>query len=103
MRDKIVAVKVVHHPVLNVVFADGLAGDFDVGKDIERFEMFAQLKDKDFFSSVSFDHHGYRLGWRLDEVGNEIDYGSDTIRTEIETAKVIEMAEQHRAKIQAAE
>jgi Protein of unknown function (DUF2442) len=103
MRDKIVAVQVVHYPVLNVVFADGLTGDFDVGKDIERFEMFAPLKDKDLFSSVSFDHHGYRLGWRLDEVGNEIDYGSDTIRTEIETAKVIEMAKHYRSKTHAAE
>jgi Protein of unknown function (DUF2442) len=103
MRDKIAAVKVVQYPVLNVVFADGMSGNFDVGKDIARFEMFAPLKEKVFFSKVSVDHDGYRLGWRLDEVGNEIDYGSDTIRSEIETAKVIEMAEQYRAKIQAAE
>jgi Protein of unknown function (DUF2442) len=103
MRDQIVAVKVVHYPVLNVTFADGLAGNYDVGKDIEKFEMFAPLKDKGFFSKVSFDHNGYRLGWRLDEIGNELDYGSDTIRCEVETAKVIELAEQYRAKIQAAE
>jgi Protein of unknown function (DUF2442) len=103
MRDQIVTVKVVQYPVLNVVFADGMSGNYDVGKDIARFEMFAPLKDKVFFSKVSVDHDGYRLGWRLDEIGNEIDYGSDTIRNEVETAKVIELAELYRAKTQAAE
>jgi Protein of unknown function (DUF2442) len=103
MRDRIVSVKVVQHPVLNVVFADGLTGNFDVGNDIARFEMFAPLKDKEFFSKVSVEEDGYRIGWRLDEIGNEIDYGSDTIRSEVETAKVIELAQQYQAKIQAAE
>jgi hypothetical protein len=103
MREQITSVQVKHYPVLEVRFADGLSGEFDVGPDIAKLEMFAPLKDEAFFRQVSREENGWRIGWRLDDLGNEIDYGSDTIRNEIERNKVIELALAYRAKKHAAE
>ncbi len=92
-----------HYPVLRLEFRDGLVGDLDLTDTIARGKMFEPLKDKDFFSNVKLAPDGYSFGWRLDEIGNELDFSADGAHIDIETAKVIEMAELYRARIQAAE
>jgi Protein of unknown function (DUF2442) len=103
MRNRITDVKVGRYPVLVVTFADGFSGSFDVGPDIATLESFAPLKDLKLFSTVAAGDGGYRLGWRLDALGNEIDYSSETIRNDIETNAVKRLAEEYRKKLQAAE
>jgi hypothetical protein len=103
MRNRIENVRVEKYPLLHVTFADGFSGDFDVGPDIASLELFAPLKDEELFSTVTTGGDGYRLGWRLDAQGNEIDYASETIRNEIETDAVKQLAETYGMTLHAAE
>jgi Protein of unknown function (DUF2442) len=92
-----------HYPVLTLEFRDGLVGDLDLTDTIARGKMFEPLKDEKFFSGVKMAPDGYSFGWRLDETGNELDFSAEGAHIDIETTKVIALAEQYRAKIQAAE
>ena len=103
MRNQVTEVKPGPPRVLRVSFADGFEGTFDVAPDIARFEMFAPLADDKLFAKVAIGGGGYRVGWLLDDFGNEIDYSSETVRNELETAAVRSLAKDHRARLEAAE
>ena len=103
MRNLLSSVTVKSYPVLHLVFKDGFSGDLDLADTITRGPMFEPLKDKDFFSKVAMDKRGFSFGWRLDDMGNEIDFSAEGARIDLETEFVKKLAEQHRTKIQAAE
>ena len=103
MTHHLKSVTLKHYPVLKLEFRDGLVGDLDLTDTIARGKMFEPLKDEEFFSGVKMAPDGYSFGWRLDEIGNELDFSAEGAHIDIETAKVIEMAERYRAKMQAAE
>ena len=103
MNHKIVTAAVTSYPIIFVAFDDGLNGNIDLSREIENFLMFEPLKDKILFSTVAVDKHGDRIGWKLADVGNEIDLCADAIRIDFETIAVKKMAAEYRAKLQAAE
>lgn len=103
MRNLLSSVTTTIYPVLHLVFKDGFSADLDLTDTIARGPLFEPLKNLDFFSKVKFDNHGYSFGWRLDEVGHEIDFSAEGARIDLETAFVKKLAEVHRAKLQAAE
>lgn len=91
------------YPVLHLEFKDGFSGDLDFAETIARGNIFEPLKDRDFFASVKLAPDGYSFGWRLDDVGNELDFSAGGARTDLETAQVKQAALDYQAKIQAAE
>ena len=103
MTHRLKSVTLKQYPVLQLEFKDGLVGDLDLTDTIARGRMFEPLKDEDFFSGVKMAPDGYSFGWRLDEIGDELDFSAEGAHIDIETAKVIEMAELYRVKMQAAE
>jgi Protein of unknown function (DUF2442) len=103
MRHKLTHVAVKVYPVLTVTFDDGISGDIDLSEDIANRPIFAELKDRQFFEAVEVDKQGYCLGWRLDDVGNEIDLSADGLRNDVETAIVKQWATEYRASKQAAQ
>lgn len=100
---RIISVTVRKYPVLHAAFDDGFEGDIDLTKDIATAPMFAVLRDRDLFAKVSLGDSGYRVGWKLDELGREIDFSSDGLRAMIETSLVQQAAARHRASRHAAE
>ncbi|MCX5494331.1 DUF2442 domain-containing protein [Kaistia dalseonensis] len=100
---RIVSVEPVRYPVLNVTFDDGLAGELDLTGDIDNGTLFEPLKDRSFFDKVSIGENGRAVGWNLDHVGHEIDLGADSIRIDLETRIVHELAERFRSQRTAAE
>ncbi len=103
MRHKLTHVTVPTYPVLSITFDDGLTGEIDLGQDIATKPIFADLKEPSFFKQVAIDKYGTSLGWRLDDLGNEIDLSADGLRNDIETAIVKKWAAEYRASRQAAE
>jgi len=103
MRNLLSSVNVKSYPVLHLVFKDGFSGDYDLTEIIPKGSLFDPLKDRDFFSKVAMDKRGFSFGWRLDEIGNEIDFSAEGARIDLETEFVRKLAKEHRAKIQAAE
>jgi hypothetical protein len=103
MRHLLTKVAVKNYPVLSVEFDDGIAGDIDMSNDIATKPIFAELQDPVFFGSVSIGRDGSCLGWKLDDLGNEIDLSADGLRTDIEVQIVRERAARYRASRQAAE
>jgi hypothetical protein len=103
MNYRIKSVEVVRYPVLRVTFDDGLSGEYDLSDLIARGPVFAPLKDKAFFNTVSVGEHGHTFGWNLEDVGHEIDFCPDATRIRIETQKVEELAERYRQARAAAE
>ena len=100
---RVTTVEAVRYPVLRVVFDDGFAGEIDLSDSIAEGEIFAPLKDPDYFRQVAIAQGGRSFGWNLDEVGEEIDLCADSARIDIETKMVSEMAERHRNRRTAAE
>ena len=103
MKYRIKDVEVLDYPVLRVTFDDGLSGEYDLSDLIAHGPAFARLKDEAYFNTVSVGEHGHTFGWSLDDLGNEIDFCPDATRILIETQKVEELAERHRASRSAAE
>ena len=103
MRHQLTKVIVDHYPVLIVEFDDGIAGKVDMTNDIANKPMFVELRNPALFNKVSIGRNGDCLGWKLDEVGNEIDLSADGLRNAIEIQLVKTRAAQHRASRQAAE
>jgi Protein of unknown function (DUF2442) len=103
MRHQLTKVSVNTYPVLSVEFDDGIAGDVDMSEDIATKPMFAELQVPAFFGSVSIGRDGSCLGWKLDDLGNEIDLSADGLRNDIEVQIVRARAARYRASSQAAE
>ncbi len=99
-RYQVIEVAVPEYPILRLTFKDGVTGDLDLSKDIARGPLFAPLKDEAIFREVAIAEDGRSFGWRLDEVGSEIDYGADAARADVETALVKKRAECYRARMQ---
>jgi hypothetical protein len=102
-RYAVKSVEAVRYPVLRIVFEDGLAGELDLSEAIATGEMFAPLKDPEYFKRVTVADGGYSFGWNLDAVGDEIDFCADSARIDIETKIVETTAERHRNRQTAAE
>ncbi|MGA8612550.1 MAG: DUF2442 domain-containing protein [Xanthobacteraceae bacterium] len=103
MNYRIKSVEVVRYPVVRVTFDDGLSGEYDLSDLIAKGLVFAPLKDKDYFNTVSVGEHGHTFGWNLNDLGHEIDFCPDATRIRIETQKVEELAERYRLSRSAAE
>lgn len=97
------AVNVSSYPVLSLEFTDGFVGELDLADKIEIGPMFAPLKDREFFNRVTLSDGGRVFGWRLDELGNEIDFAADAARVDIETAMAMKAASNYRSHRTAAE
>lgn len=95
-RIRIVAVEVPRCPVVRLTFDDGLAGEIDLEDDLVRGPFFEQLRDEAFFGGVAIANEGRSFGWRLGEVGREIDFGADAARSDVETGLVEARAERYR-------
>jgi Protein of unknown function (DUF2442) len=100
---RVTSVSTRRYPVLHVVFDDGFEGDLDLTEDIAAAPIFAALRDKSLFGKVALSDDGYRVGWKLDELGREIDFSSDGLRAMIETSLVRQAAARHRTSRHAAE
>jgi hypothetical protein len=103
MNYRIKTVEVVRYPVLRITFDDGLSGEYDLSKIIDKGPVFAQLKDEAYFNTVAVGDHGHTFGWNLDNIGHEIDFCPDATRIYIETQKVEELAHRYRLSRSAAE
>ena len=103
MRHNITKVTVKNYPVLSIEFDDGIQGEVDMSNDIISKPIFADLRDPVFFSKVAIGRNGDCLGWKLDDIGNEIDLSADGLRNDIEIQIVRSRAARHRATRHAAE
>lgn len=103
MNYRIRNVEVVRYPVLRVTFDDGISGEYDLSDLIAKGPVFAPLKDKAYFNTVSVGEDGHTFGWNLDDLGHEIDFCPDATRIRIETQKIEELAERYRLSRSAAE
>jgi hypothetical protein len=103
MNYRIKSVEVVRYPVLRVTFDDGLSGEYDLADLIADGPAFAPLKDKAYFNTVAVGDEGHTFGWKLDDLGHEIDFCPDSTRIRIETQKVEELAKRYRSSRSAAE
>jgi Protein of unknown function (DUF2442) len=97
------SVGVKKYPVLSLTFSDGFNGEIDLSDSIKNGSMFAPLKDREFFNTVKVTDGGRVFGWRLDDLGNEIDFVAEAARIDIETSMVIASAANFRAHRTAAE
>jgi hypothetical protein len=98
-RYRITKIEVPSYPVVRLTFDDGLSGDLDMSRDIERGPYFEPLKDEVYFRTVAVADDGRSFGWRLDQTFSEIDFSADGARADIETALVRARAEEYRRKL----
>lgn len=89
---RVTHLKVVRFPVIEVTFDDGFRGEVDFTDIISRGNALAPLRDPAYFSKVAIDELGHRIGWRLDDMGNELDFGADSLRRNAEDHAVAELA-----------
>jgi hypothetical protein len=94
-------VTVVRYPVLRVTFEDGFSGEYDMTSLVARGKVFEPLNDPAYFATVAVGEYGHTFGWRLDEIGREIDFCPDSSRMTIEAAMVKKSVADHRKKLKA--
>ncbi len=97
-RYTIASIEAVRHPVLRIIFEDGVVGEIDLSEEIAKGRMLKPLGDPEYFKTVALHNDGRAYGWNLDEVGHEIDFCADSARAEIETRIVSELAEEWRTQ-----
>lgn len=100
---RIATVDVVRHPVVRVRYDDGFEEEMDFSEHIEAGHLFASLADPAFFTTVEVSPSGRCFGWRLSEVGREIDLCADGVRFDLEEQRVRRMADTYRQRRSAAE
>jgi hypothetical protein len=72
------------HGVLKIVWFDGFEAVVDLRPVIARGGMFEFLrKSPDRFRAVKVEEYGHSIFW-LDDDGDEIDFGSDSLRRRAE-------------------
>jgi hypothetical protein len=70
--------------VVKIVWKDGFAGVVDLRPVFAKGEMFEFLrKDPSRFDSLELEEYGHSIFW-LDDHGDEIDFGSDSLRQRAE-------------------
>ena len=70
--------------VVKIVWKDGFAGVVDLRPLLAKGEMFEFLRARpDRFDDVKLEEHGYKIFW-LDDQGDEIDFGSESLRQRAE-------------------
>ena len=70
--------------VVKIVWKDGFAGVVDLRPLFAKGEMFEFLRtDPARFDHVTLEEHGHKIFW-LDDQGDEIDFGSDSLRQRAE-------------------
>jgi hypothetical protein len=89
---RIVSVEPVIHGVVKLVRTDGYEGIVDLRPTIARGRIFTYLRKPKNFQEVKKDEYGHSIGW-INEKGEEIDFGADTLRTKAENqARLNEIA-----------
>ena len=96
MDYRIQSVEVVRYPVVRVTFDDDLAGEYDLTEFVSHGRIFARLRNRDYFNTVSVGAYGHTFGWNLDDEGNEIDFCPDATRIRIETSLVEALADRYQ-------
>jgi hypothetical protein len=70
--------------VVKIVWKDGFAGVVDLRPLLAKGEMFAFLRGTPSrFDDIKLEEHGHKIYW-LDDEGDEIDFGSDSLRQRAE-------------------
>jgi len=70
--------------VVKIVWKDGFAGIVDLRPLFAKGEMFEFLRTTPArFDGVKLEEHGYKIFW-FDDQGDEIDFGSDSLRQRAE-------------------
>jgi hypothetical protein len=70
--------------VVKIVWKDGFAGVVDLRPLLAKGEMFEFLRSSPTrFDDLKLEEHGYKIFW-LDDQGDEIDFGSDSLRQRAE-------------------
>ena len=100
---RIQSARVEHFPIVLIVFDDGLTGEIDHSKVIEKGSMFGPLRDPALFGNVAVSNSGHSYGWNLEDCCNKIDFGAGSARILIESARVTDMASKYRHRLAAAE
>ena len=103
MTYRIKSAEPIRYPVLRITFDDGLCGECDLTSLIADGTLFAPLQDEAFFRTVAVAPYGHSFGWRLDVIGDEIDFCPDATRILIETRIVEALASRYRERRSAAE
>lgn len=71
------------HGVLKIVWDDGFEGVVDLRPVISRGKIYDYLKNPENFRGLKIEEYGHSIGW-IDRDGNQIDFGSDNLRTKAE-------------------
>ena len=70
--------------VVKIIWKDGFAGVVDLRPLLAKGEMFEFLRSNpERFNDLKLADHGYKLFW-VDDDGDEIDFGSDSLRQRAE-------------------
>ena len=70
--------------VVKIVWKDGFAGVVDLRPVLSKGDMFEFLRTSPArFDDLKLEEHGYKIFW-LDDQGDEIDFGSDSLRQRAE-------------------
>jgi hypothetical protein len=70
--------------VVKIVWKDGFAGIVDLRPLLAKGEMFEFLRANPArFDDLRLEDHGHKIFW-LDDEGDEIDFGSDSLRERAE-------------------
>ena len=70
--------------VIKILWKDGFAGIVDLRPLLTRGEMFEFLRVAPArFDQLKLEEHGHKIYW-LDDEGDEIDFGSDSLRQRAE-------------------
>jgi hypothetical protein len=70
--------------VVKIVWKDGFAGIVDLRPLLAKGEMFEFLRTNPArFDGLKLEDHGHKIFW-LDDEGDEIDFGSDSLRQRAE-------------------
>ncbi|MBX9843734.1 MAG: DUF2442 domain-containing protein [Xanthobacteraceae bacterium] len=89
---RIVTAQPVIHGVLKIVWTDGYEGVVDLRPTIARGKIFTYLQNPKNFSKVRVSEFGHSIEW-INEKGEEIDFGADTLRSKAENqARLNEVA-----------
>lgn len=89
---RIVSAQPVIHGVLKIVWTDGYEGVVDLRPTIARGSIFTYLQNSKNFVKVRVSEYGHSIEW-IDEKGEEIDFGADTLRSKAENqARLNEVA-----------
>lgn len=87
------SVEPVLYGVVKIVWLDGFEGIVDLRPVIAVGDLFAFLRDApERFRSVSLDEFGHSIRW-IDDEGDEVDFGSDSLRRRAERqAEILRLA-----------